>query len=357
MKKALFVVSMLTLTLYALTLSSTRSILSAIGEAIKPLFYGVFFALVLKSPVGVLEKTLFRKEVFSKIKRPLSIAITLLFSGGFIALITVLIVPELKNSFVALQKGVEWFLSGGVEQVLGGNDRLAEWLKKGLGGLAHKVEEWLPTLIEKLSTTLKGVVQLFLGLMLGITMLASGKKDLPLLEKWSITIFGEKKSEFLKGATSALSEKFSRYLAGSLLEAVIFATICYVVFLIFKIPYALLVAVVVGLFNLIPTLGGYLGGGIGALIILTVSPEKALAFILITFILQQVEQVTTYPVVVGKYLGLNAFMVLVAVVVGGGLFGFWGLILGVPVFAFLYNLISVILTLRTKKDNIQEKSK
>ena len=351
MKKALPIIAVVTLILFALTLSSTATILGAIGEAVRPFFYGIFFALLFKSPVNFLEKTLFRWKGFTKIRRPLSIAFALVISLALIVLAVYLIIPELKHSLKAVQKGVEWLSTSGLDKVVDRNDALAEWLKNALNGIMRKIEETIPNLFEKLSTTLKGVLQLFLGLMLGLTMLATGKKEVSLLERWCNLTFGEKKSEFLKGAVSAFSEKFSRYLAGSLVESLIFSVVCYLAFLIFKIPYPLLIAVIVGVFNLIPSLGGYLGGGIGALIILAISPSKVLAFLLITFILQQVEQATTYPIIVGKYIGLNAFMVLLAVVVGGGLFGFWGLILGVPVFAFLYNLISVVLSIRAKRDD------
>ncbi|MBQ8178625.1 MAG: AI-2E family transporter [Clostridia bacterium] len=348
MKKTLYIVVMVVLILFALNFDSTKNIISAIGGAFAPLFLGVFFALLLRSPVTVLERTLLSSPKLERVKRPLSVAIALVVSLGAIALIGYLIVPELSKSLVALKNGLEWLLSGGLSEKLNVDERVENWLNNALSKGADKLDDIIPNLINLVGDTLKGIVNAFLGLMIGVTMLLSGKTNSSLCDKIGSYLMEDKDKEFLKGALNALVEKFSRYLGGSVLEAIIFSAVCYAVFLIFKVPYALLVAVVVGLFNLIPTIGGYVGGGIGALIIFTHSPEKVVVFIIIMLIIQQIEQVTTYPLIVGKYLGLSSFFVLCAVVVGGGLFGFWGFILGVPIFAFIYNLIEVIVSDRAK---------
>lgn len=348
MKKALYIVAIVVMILFALGFESTKGILEVVRDAFAPVFLGVFFALLFKAPVSFLEKTLFSSKRFDKVKRPLSLGITLIVSVGAIVLIGYLIVPELAKSLEALKKGLEWLLSGGIGEKLRLSEKTEEWLKKALTKGAEALDSLIPNMINMVGNTLKGIVNGFLGLMLGITMLANGSSTSKLLGKIGDAIMGEKDRDFIKGTLTALVEKFSRYLGGSVLEAVIFSIVCYVVFLIFKIPYALLVAVVVGLFNLIPTIGGYVGGGIGAMIIFTNAPEKVIVFIIIMLVIQQVEQVTTYPLIVGKYLGLSTFMVLFAVIVGGGLFGFWGFILGVPIFAFLYNLVEVIVTSKAK---------
>ncbi len=348
MKKTLYVVLVAVLVLFALNFSSTKSILSAIGDAFAPLFLGVFFALLLYAPVSFLEKTLFASVKIERFRRPLSVTVTIIVSVGMVVLIGYLVVPELVKSFDALKNSLEWLLSGGFGKKFNLDERTKNWLNSAFSKLTERLNDIIPSLVGIIGDTLKGIVNAFLGLMIGITMLLCGKNNSKLLGKIGDYLMRDKDKDFLKGTLSALIDKFSRYLGGSILEALIFSVVCYVIFLIFKIPYALLISVVVGAFNIVPTIGGYLGGGIGMLVILTHSPDKAIVFIIIMLIVQQIEQVTTYPLIVGKYLGLNSFFVICAVVIGGELFGFWGFILGVPIFAFLYNLIEVIVSSKAK---------
>lgn len=356
MKKFLTITAIVVLVLFALTFDSTKKILGVIGRAFAPVFLGVFFALLLKAPVSFLEKTILHSPKLGKFRRPLSLTITLVVGAGFLALIGYLVFPELIKSLNAFKDSAEWLINGGLKDKLNLPPKLEEWLEKAFEMGSAELNKLLPNMINMVGDTVKGIINGFLGLMLGITMLSSSKATLGLGEKIASKLFGAKEKDFLKGTFDAMVEKFSRYLGGSVVEAIIFSIACYLTFLIFKVPYALLVAVIVGLANLIPTLGGYVGGGIGALIIFTVSPTKSLVFIAIMLVIQQVEQVTTYPIVVGKYVGLSPFFVLLAVVIGGGLFGFWGLLLGVPVFAFIYNLVSVIASQKTNNDKLVRNS-
>ncbi len=350
MKKALLVVLIIVLVLFAFTLSSTKWIMEVVWGALKPVALGVFFALLLKPMVSFFEKTVFSSKKIFKWSRGLAVTLSLTVSVCFLVLIGYLVVPELVRSVEALKSGLSWLFESDIGERLDLPEKMEIWLDIGL----KKVGEWLtskvPQILAMIEDVGKGVVNLLLGLMLGITLVWGEKRIGEFFEKIFTRMLGEKRVAFLKGNLMALVEKFSKYLGGSVVEAIIFGTVSYLALLVFKVPYPLLNAVTVAVFNLIPTLGGYIGGGIGALIILTVSGEKVVTFIVIMLVLQQVEQFTTYPFIVGKYVGLNPFFVLLAVVVGGGLFGFWGLLLGVPTLAFIYNLIEVAVEYR-KKDN------
>ncbi len=349
MKKTLVVVSTACIILFALTLDSTKSIINAVWGALKPVALGVFFALILKPMISFFEKTVFSGKKLEKYRRGLALVLSLVVGIGAIALICYLVVPEVVQSLKALKTGLEWLMNGGLNARLGLSEKVNEWLDIAL----KKVGEWVlaktPLIIERIGEIGKGIVNCLLGLMLGISLLLGEEKIGEFFEKIGNKVCKKKEMHFIQGALKAAVAKFSSYLLGSIIEAIIFSTVSYLAFLIFKIPYALLIAVIVGIFNLIPTIGGYIGGALGALIILTVSMDKALLFIAIMLVLQQVEQVTTYPVVVGKYVGLNPFFVLLAVVIGGGLFGFWGLLLGVPTMAFIYNLLDVITSQQKKR--------
>ena len=354
MKKALVITALITLVLFAINLEITGVIINKISKALSPFLIGLFFALLLKAPVDFLGKTLLSSPKLGKFKKPLSLALSLILAIGFILLIGYLVLPELVKSLSALKNSLEWLLNGGLENQLSLPEKVKEWLKNALQKGISSTDNLMPKMVESIGNIVSGLINTFLGLMLAVTMISGGENLAKLLYDIAVKIFGQKRSEFLKGAVGVVIEKFSKYLAGSLVEAIIFSVVCYLAFLIFKIPYPLLLAVVVGVFNLIPTIGGYVGGIIGVIILITISWKTALIFVAIMLVLQQVEQITTYPVVVGRYVGLSPFFVLLAVVLGGGLFGFWGLLLGVPVVAFIYNLVTVVIKSKTEKEVIEQ---
>ena len=354
MKKLLLLSSIVAIVLFACNLEVTREIGSRLTASLSPVMIGVFFALVLKAPVDFLEKTMLSSPKLNKARRPLALTLSITLIFGFLFLIGYLVVPELIGSAYALKSSLEGLINGVGEQSVGSVGKIAEWLKKALEKALIGADNVVPALVDKIGGVAKGIVNAFLGFMLAVTMLSGSDKLGEFIGAISHKIFGEKRSEFIKGAVGAVIEKFSKYLGGSIVESIIFSLVCYLAFLIFKLPYALLLAVVVGILNVVPTVGGYIGGAIGVIILLTVSWKTALTFVVITLVLQQLEQVTTYPIIVGRYVGLSPFMVLLAVVVGGGLFGFWGFILGVPVLAFIYNLASVMVRSKTIKDEKEQ---
>lgn len=346
MNKKFILLAAVVLILFAADLNSTRSLAQAVTEAAYPVFVGVVFALLLNAPLKFFEKTLLSSPKLNKFRRPLSLALTLVLFAGTAAAVAYLALPELKESFSKLEEGLKSFTEG--DALIFGNSVdgvLSKLVAEGEKFLSEK----LPDIAEIAVNTLKEALYLFIGAALGVMMLASKESLAGSLYAIVDRMFDESKAALVKGALRAAADKFSRFLAGQAVEALIFGVACYLAFLAFKVPYALLVAVVVAVGNLVPMLGGYIGGAAGFLIVLTVSPGKALVFLAIVVVLQQIEQVTTYPAIVGKYVGLKSFYVLLAVVVGGGLFGFWGLVLGVPVAAFVYNLASVVLRRKPKE--------
>ena len=147
------------------------------------------------------------------------------------------------------------------------------------------------------------------------------------------------RSERIKHALSVMNQCFRRYIVGQVTEALILGALCTIGMLILQIPYASVIGALVTFMALIPIMGAYISAIVGSIIIFTVSPVKALVFLIFIVILQQVEGNVIYPKVVGTSLGLPGLWVLAAVTVGGGLFGIPGMILGVPLTATLYTLI------------------
>ena len=145
-----------------------------------------------------------------------------------------------------------------------------------------------------------------------------------------------------------LNNSFHRFIVGQCTEAVILGTLCIIGMMIFRFPYAVMIGVLIGATALIPIFGAYIGGAVGFIMIVTVSPIKALFFVLFLVVLQQLEGQLIYPRVVGSSIGLPGILVFSAVTVGASLFGIAGVLLGIPLMAAAYQILKDDLRAREK---------
>ena len=148
----------------------------------------------------------------------------------------------------------------------------------------------------------------------------------------------EKDYLFFKGVMNLISRTFRQFFTGQLTESVIIGILCYIGCKILDIPYASIAAIVIGITNIIPYFGPFIGTAVSAILILFVSPIKAIVFIIFGVILQQCESNLIYPHVVGSSVGLSGLWVLFSITIGGGLFGVVGMVFGLPVFSVIYEL-------------------
>jgi predicted PurR-regulated permease PerM len=150
-----------------------------------------------------------------------------------------------------------------------------------------------------------------------------------------------------------MNKSFENFIRGQIVEAFIIGSICFVGMQIFGFQYALLISVIIGITNMIPMFGPYIGGIPSFLILVMVDPVKAIWFIVFLIVLQQVEGNIIYPRVVGTSMGLSGFWVLIAVIVGNNLFGILGIIIGIPIFSTIYTIVRELTTKRLKEKEIK----
>ena len=183
-----------------------------------------------------------------------------------------------------------------------------------------------------------GLIDVLLAFIFALYLLAKKEVVAAHLKKLIVTILPQKKAKQLLSIASLTNHTFSSFVSGQLTEAVIIGILCFLGMLILKLPYAGAISTFVAFTALIPVFGAWLGGGLGAVLILLADPIKAVWFIIYLLLLQQVEGNLIYPKVVGKSVGLPGLLVLMAVTVGGEAFGILGMLFSVPVCAVLYNL-------------------
>ena len=188
------------------------------------------------------------------------------------------------------------------------------------------------------TSVLSALVDALLGLVFALYLLAKKEVVAAHLKKLIVTVLPQKRAQRLLGIAALTNQTFTNFVSGQLTEAVISGVLCFFGMLILGIPYAGTVSAFVAVTALVPIFGAWIGGGLGAFLILLAEPSKALWFVLFLLVLQQVEGNLIYPKVVGKSVGLPGLLVLMAVTIGGEAFGVLGMLFSVPVCAVLFSL-------------------
>lgn len=328
-----------------------------IADLFSPLILGFILALILNVAMRPIEKVLFpgtNNRRLKKMRRPFAVVISILLVSGIFVFVVCLIVPELVKALYIIAEGLislgkslsQWSSSIAMSDTALG--RLAESLDFDLAALQNKVINWItetgPQIAAEAANAFSGIgsgiFNFVVGLVFSIYILLDKenlkKQATRLVSVW----FPEKTSDVIIHVAGVSNVTFRSFVAGQTTEAVILGTLCAVGMLILQIPYAAMIGALIGVTALIPIFGALIGTVIGAIMIISEDPFKALVFVIFLLILQQVEGNVIYPKVVGSKIGLPGIWVLAAVTVGGSLAGVLGMLLGVPAFSVLYTLIN-----------------
>ena len=202
----------------------------------------------------------------------------------------------------------------------------------------------LGSLVADLTTGVYYVVMaiynLIIGIIVSVYILANHETFSANAKRWLYSIFSVETAQRIRRGLDFTNRTFAGFINGKLLDSAIIGLICYIVCAILNMPYALLVSVIVGVTNVIPFFGPFIGAVPSALIILLVDPFKCLVFVIFIIILQQLDGNVIGPKILGSSIGINGFWVMFSIILGAGLFGFWGMLLGVPVFVVIYTAIN-----------------
>ena len=199
---------------------------------------------------------------------------------------------------------------------------------------------------------LMGVYNLVIGIIVSVYILSNLEGFTASAKRMLYSLFPVETAEKIREGVAFTDRTFMGFINGKLLDSAIIGLICYIVCAILKMPYALLVSVIVGVTNVIPFFGPFIGAVPSAIIILMVSPLKCLIFIVFIIVLQQVDGNIIGPKILGSSIGINGFWVMFSIILGAGLFGFWGMLLGVPVFVVIYTAINSRIERRLKENDL-----
>lgn len=343
------------------------------GNVLLPFAVGGAIAFVLNVPMRFIENRLFEQTKFGKTKwgqklaRPVSFIIALLFVIGIIGVVIFVVVPELGNTVVNIGKTVQEFVpqvQTWAEKIFHDNPELVAQIQsfefnwdKILGNVVNFLKSGagsvLGTTVEAAKSIVSGVYTFFIAFVFSCYILLQKEKLSIQVRKLMYAFLPKDWSDILVALGSVSHKTFSSFLTGQCVEAVILGAMFFVVMTIIRLPYALLIAVLIAFTALIPIFGAFIGCAVGALLIFMVDPMKALIFIIVFLVLQQVEGNFVYPHVVGNSVGLPSIWVLAAVSIGASLMGVVGMLVFIPIVSVVYTILRGIVNRRLKEKNIE----
>lgn len=314
------------------------------------------FNFILEFIEASLMDNIFKGKLNKKFKRALSILITYAIVGFMLFLFLNFILPQLLSSVVGLANEIPTYFDNISKTVIeftnGLNIReeyyeliLTKW-EEFVNYTIKFATNLLPLLGNIVKSIFSSVWNIVLGIVVSIYLLTDKDKFMALGRKVIRSIFSEKRADRIMELTRRGDSIFGRFLSGKILDSFIIGVLTFIVLSLVKMPYVTLVSFIIGLTNIIPFFGPFIGGVPAFFIILFVSPIKALWFLLIIVIIQQVDGNIIGPKILGDSLGISAFWILFSLLVAGKLLGFIGLIIGVPLFVFIYSIV---------KDNVENK--
>ena len=332
------------------------TVFGKIIEIVFPFILGGALAFILNIPMTFFENKLSkiknkkRKSLINKnLIRFISLILAIIVITFILYLIINLIVPELIDIIKLLVSNIPYYAEE-INKFINSNTENIQEIDSLISGMNFDTDSIKNELMEILSSVLSSSVSLVMGVVGLITNLIiaiifaiyilTSKEKLKNQVLRIIKAYCKKEKAIKIIEIGRITNKtFKNFLTVQALEATILGSLCIIGMLILKIPYAVPIGVLVGVTALIPVVGAFIGIIIGAILILSAEPIKVITFIIFVLILQQVEGNVIYPRVVGGSVGLPGMWVLVAVTVGGSLFGILGMLLGVPVFSVIYSMI------------------
>lgn len=342
---------------------------------LQPIIYGLVIAYLL-NPIMVfwqkhlskfLLKRMKNERKANKIARTCSIFLSLLLFLTVLLTIAYTVLPELfisiSNMVKDLPEQMDEFVAW-IQGVWAVNTDFGDITEEVITSVTTYVEEWIETdlltqlniLLSQLTMGVVGVFNvfqnLFIGLIVSIYVLINKETFIGQSKKIVYAIFKPKQANVLVDTVRTSHRIFSGFISGKLIDSFIIGMLCFIVLTILQMPYTLLVSVIVGITNIIPFFGPYIGAIPSAILILLVDPKQGIVFIIFIILLQQLDGNIIGPKILGESTGLSAFWVVFAILLGGGLFGFIGMIIGVPTFAVIYRITKQIIEYRLAKKKL-----
>ena len=348
-------------------------VLKTIGQIIFPFILGGAIVFVINVPMSFLEKKIFeniKKEnkAARKLARPVSLLLTIVLVIGVIALVMIGVIPQLTKTMGSLMINITDFIPqikiwirdffhdnreimNLVDQVQFKPDQAIRW---GISLLGNGAGNMMNTTVSAVGSVVSGLATFFIAFSFACYVLFQKEKLHVQIRKVLFAFLPKQKADAFLKVCSLTYRTFANFLTGQCLEAVILGCMFVVTLSILRMPYALLIGVLIAFTALIPIFGAFIGCAVGSFLIFMVSPKQAIIFIIVFLGLQQIEGNLIYPHVVGESVGLPSIWVLAAVTIGGNLMGIVGMLVFIPLLSVVYTIFRKVVYQRLKKRHIKQ---
>ena len=351
-------------------------VLKTIWDIIFPFVLGGAIAFLTNVPMSFLEKKIFenvkkKNKIVRKLKRPISLILTIVLVVGVIALVMFGVIPQLTRTMGTLVTSINDFIPqmqswigeffhnnqeimNLVDQIEFDPDQAIKW---GISLLGNGAGNMMNTTMSAVGSIVSGVATFFIAFSFACYILFQKEKLHIQIRKVFFAFLPRQKADAFLKVCSLTYRTFANFLAGQCLEAVILGSMFVVTLSILRMPYALLIGILIAFTALIPIFGAFIGCAVGSFLIFMVNTQQAILFVIVFLVLQQIEGNLIYPHVVGESVGLPSIWVLAAVTIGGNLMGIVGMLVFIPLLSVLYTIFREFVYLRLKKQNIKQVTK
>ena len=351
-------------------------VLKTIWDIIFPFVLGGAIAFLTNVPMSFLEKKIFenvkkKNKIVRKLERPISLILTIVLVVGVIALVMFGVIPQLTRTMGTLVTSINDFIPqmqswigeffhnnqeimNLVDQIEFDPDQAIKW---GISLLGNGAGNMMNTTMSAVGSIVSGVATFFIAFSFACYILFQKEKLHIQIRKVFFAFLPRQKADTFLKVCSLTYRTFANFLAGQCLEAVILGSMFVVTLSILRMPYALLIGILIAFTALIPIFGAFIGCAVGSFLIFMVNPQQAILFVIVFLVLQQIEGNLIYPHVVGESVGLPSIWVLAAVTIGGNLMGIVGMLVFMPLLSVIYTIFREFVYLRLRKQNIKQVTK
>lgn len=349
-------------------MSSILNILSSFLTVLSPVIWGLVIAFLMNPIMVKLEK--FFQRIFSKSKndgkgklmRACSVTLSSIVFLGIVLGLVAVVVPELINSVIDIfnnastiagnvQRWINKMFRNYPEIEAAATDFLSEF-NTNVGTIIEKIQPMLENILSGAWGFVTLVKNFLLGFIVSVYMLCSKEKLLAQIKKMIISITRKKTCERIMRFSSEANKIFSGFISGKIIDSIIIGLLCFIGLTFMDMPYNIMISVLIGVTNVIPFFGPFIGAIPSAILVLLIEPRKVIFFLIFILILQQFDGNILGPKILGDSTGLPGFWVLISLLVFGGLFGFAGMVLAVPAFALVYSFTRTFVESRLKKKKL-----
>lgn len=339
-------------------------IINTVFDVTSPVIWGLIIAYLLNPVMKWIEKRVKRftekDKKRPKLTRAVSVTITMIVFIAMLIALCSIIVPQVTDSLMGIIDNIGTYFNN-LEKWINGIlakypkilslansqiENVETTLMNTINQVMPKIGDLMKVITDGTLTFIMAIKDFLIGVIVSVYFLIDKEHFQAGMKKIIYAFFPQKASSGVLRICSQVNASISGFISGKIIDSIIIGCLCFICMTIMKLDFIVLISVIVGITNIIPFFGPFIGAVPSAVLLLVSSPKQVIPFLILIFVIQQLDGNIIGPKILGQSIGISAFWVLFSILVGGGLFGFAGMILGVPIFAVLHSLINQFVNYR-----------